>query len=766
MGSTISSVIKSGDESEVELAEYSAVATTDVELADGSFSKRGKNDPFSGPADEVKKKPTVARKAFCLITYVVVLMFVGSVATGRIELPGYNQIVGKEKSVTYAPYLHDADASSYCFHMEERPLPTSLKSLIGETNITVTSNIEAAVKYAKQGFLLFYGYNGEEAIKYFRKAISLDPTMALAYYGIALTIGSNINFNMDPLCGTYALKYIRLAAQLSSLGGISPNAAPVSLVEQDLIAALVVRYPNTTADMPVSASPLPSTSTNGDGSAATTATDAPFLYFNAIKVAYTKYETYNFNFNERRGGQGWNSFADIASIYVDSMMELCSHQEGGMYAQDGTAHCSLVPEIIRVLENALTAFPNHVGLHHYYIHAVEGSTRPVRGLPSAEAIGALAPQNGHLVHMSSHIYQRLGMHEEAITASMNAIAADKSYRHACESSLYSPLCNLIYTGHYHPHNVAMLLWSYILTAQGSKALTTAESLPSFIEPYLHVLPSMEHDTANLYVTYDVFQQWKKALKTPLHAHASFAGTALWHFMRAKAFLGQDNHPAAHIEIERFEAFRVNATAAAADSSAGGPRRWGGGPLVKDLLSVASLELTAKHSAQEGKIDEGIELLKKGITIQDTFPYDEPIGWLPLRIRLGALYYSNGNYSTALSVFSELLTGRSDGYTSVLNDTQSAVDSVSAAAASPSKEHTIRELKKKKTPKAPPPSSDGDDDNKEGTVRPNVFPNNAFALLGVVSCLKKLDLPLQEEFYKQYQLVSNDVNGALNVEMMF
>ena len=71
------------------------------------------------------------------------------------------------------------------------------------------------------------------------------------------------------------------------------------------------------------------------------------------------------------------------------------------------------PRIIGALERVLARNPRHIGAMHYYIHATEASPNPERALPHADALAALAPGSGHLVHMPAHAYIRVGRYHDA-----------------------------------------------------------------------------------------------------------------------------------------------------------------------------------------------------------------------------------------------------------------------------------------------------------------------------------------------------------------
>ena len=84
-------------------------------------------------------------------------------------------------------------------------------------------------------------------------------------------------------------------------------------------------------------------------------------------------------------------------------------------------------EYLTILQSVLKDEPNNSAANHYWIHALEASPHPEEALHSAEILGSLAPNSGHMVHMPGHIFFRVGDYaraEKAFTASMEV---DKRY---------------------------------------------------------------------------------------------------------------------------------------------------------------------------------------------------------------------------------------------------------------------------------------------------------------------------------------------------
>src|SRR5687768_10149880 len=97
------------------------------------------------------------------------------------------------------------------------------------------------------------------------------------------------------------------------------------------------------------------------------------------------------------------------------------------YPFEGTA------EIVALTEEVMRRNPKHPGAVHMYIHLIEPTDTPERAEKAADTLLTLMPDAGHLVHMPSHIYLRVGRYADAIKSNQLAIAADERYlaqRHA------------------------------------------------------------------------------------------------------------------------------------------------------------------------------------------------------------------------------------------------------------------------------------------------------------------------------------------------
>src|SRR5207248_2868204 len=119
---------------------------------------------------------------------------------------------------------------------------------LGRYHRAVTTSSAAAQQYFDQGMRLLWAFNHDEATRSFAKAAQLDPSCAICWWGVALTVGPNYNV---PLMAEPRAK---VAFEAESLAQENAKGAPA--VEQALIAALAKRYPNAQALDPSNSAPV------------------------------------------------------------------------------------------------------------------------------------------------------------------------------------------------------------------------------------------------------------------------------------------------------------------------------------------------------------------------------------------------------------------------------------------------------------------------------------------------------------------------------
>lgn len=390
-------------------------------------------------------------------------------------------------------------------HQHPPPLPSASPAVVplfdglGRHHHAVTTASVLAQRYFDQGLRLVYAFNHDEARRAFEQAARLDPQLAMAHWGVALTLGPNINMPADPARERAAFEAVQRA--LATMEGASE-------AEKAYIRALAVRYAE---------------ATGGDR--------------RARDVAYAD--------AMRDLSRAYPDDLDAATLFAEAMMNL---RPWDLWTRGGEPQPGTL-EIVATLESVLARDPSHPGANHYYIHAVEASPNPERALPSADRLGALVPGAGHMVHMPSHIYIRTGRYAAASDANARAILVDRAYIAAVRPEG-------IYRMMYYPHNIQFLSVSAAFEARRAVALGAArEAAKAVSDAMVAEMPMLESFRVMPQLTLVRFGAWNTVLNEPLPLAAHRYVTAIDRWARgvALARLGRDGEAA--LEQARFEEAR-------------------------------------------------------------------------------------------------------------------------------------------------------------------------------------------------------------------
>jgi len=464
---------------------------------------------------------------------------------------------------------------------------------LGTLHFPITTNSELAQKYFNQGIILAYGFNHEEAFRSFEEVSRLDTNCAMAYWGMAYVLGPNINLPMD--AGVVHTAYEAIQKAISLLDDETQK-------EKDFVMALSVRY---SAEAMEDRTPLDQ------------------AYSDAMRNLASKYP----------------DDLDAATMFAESIMDL---NPWDYWLKDGTAQ-PWTPELLAVLESVIEKNPEHHGANHLYIHAVEASKNPHRGLASADRLRFLAPGAGHLVHMPAHIYIRTGKYHEGSLANIRAVKSDEEYINQCNQQGFYPLS-------YYPHNYHFL-WATATLEGDSKtaidaALKTSQKPPDSLMDVCGY-QTLQHFAAIPLYAYVTFGKWEEILGYEKPSDERPYILAVWHYARSMALIAKNNLSEAENEIVELDGFRGNETI---DSLF----IWGfnsAGILVDIASEVANGELEAKKK----NYSDAIAHLKKAVEFENTLIYDEPPTWFyPCRQNLGAILIWAGRYAEAENVYKENL----------------------------------------------------------------------------------------------------------------
>jgi tetratricopeptide (TPR) repeat protein len=463
---------------------------------------------------------------------------------------------------------------------------------LGRLSFQITTAIPEAQAYFDQGLRLAYAFNHGEAQRSFRKAQKLDPSCAMCFWGEALVLGPNVNLPMQDDAVGPAFTAAKRAGELAS------SATPR---EQALISAIAKRY-------------------SKDGKAERAPLDA--AYADAMKELAARFPDNN----------------DVAVLYAEAVMDLSPWnywQPGGHEPNPQSA------PIVPTLERVLAKQPDHFGAIHFYIHAVEASDRPERAEPHADRMRGAVPAAGHLVHMPSHIYYRVGRYLDALADNKTAVAVDEKYL----AETGAPMG--VYRLGYYPHNIHFVIASAQMSGDGPTVLASAEKLRQLIPEEVASGIAMVHPV----------------MAAPYFAHAQFSTpdeilalsdpgtripyvTAMWHYARGVALASQGKVADASAEADAIQAIARSADFSLLKAS---------GIPADEVLKLATSVILGRVAQAHGKFDDAVLKFETAAALQDSLPYTEPPYWYyPVRQSLGAALLQAGRVPEAERQFQNAL----------------------------------------------------------------------------------------------------------------
>jgi tetratricopeptide (TPR) repeat protein len=455
-----------------------------------------------------------------------------------------------------------------------------------------------------RGLTWSYGFNHEEAIRCFERAIAADDEFALAHWGVAYAAGPNYNKQWDAFDEVDLRTSLRRAHDSTQraleLGGAASD------VERDLIGSLTARYPEPTPADDLSVWTADYARAMGD-----------------VHAAHAE-------------------DLDVAALYADALMNVTAWSLWDL-ATGEPADGAHTDEAKQVLEAAL-AQPGgmaHPGLLHFYIHLMEMSPTPEAALEAANALRGLVRDGGHLLHMPTHIDVVLGDYERVIADNERAIVADERYvEHAGRINFYS-----LYRSHDHHFRIYGAMFAGRKATALAAADALAASLPEEllrveVPPMADWLESFVPMRSHVLVRFGL---WDAILAESLPGDPELycVTTALAHYAKGVALAASSRVSEAERERERFAAAveRVPDTRYLFNNTA------------LDILAIAAAMLDGEIEYRAGNHDAAWGHLRRAIELDDGLPYDEPWGWMqPTRHAYGALLLEQGDVETARDVY--------------------------------------------------------------------------------------------------------------------
>ena len=498
----------------------------------------------------------------------------------------------------------------------DKPGAPIFKGLGSHTHKISTPNAQTQLLF-DQGVNLIFGFNHAEAIRSFREGARLDPHCAMCWWGVTMALGPNINLSMPN-------DAIRPAWQaLSNAVALKKYASPE---ERDWIDALSERY-------------------SADPKADRARLDDAFA---------------------RAMGDLWKKYPndlDAGTFYAEAMMDT---QPWDYWEQDGVTPKGHALAIVATLEGIIKRSPYHPGALHLYIHAVEATTTPQRAEVAADRLEKLMPGAGHIVHMPSHIYYRIGRYADA--AKVNALAAlvDEQYIAACHAQGYYPVG-------YYGHNIHFLWTSSEMEGRYQASIDAARRLIKAVGPDAAKLgPQAQLYFLTPYATLLRFGKWNAVLAEPLPPDDQKLTLAIAHLARGFAYANMGD--------------KTNAAAerAALAALVNGPDLTNISMFPAETMAqIALADLSGEIARTSGDLETAIAFFTKARDMEEALPYTEPPYWHePSSHLLGAALLQAGRAKDAAAAYELSLTSyRLDGWALYgLAQAQDAMNDKVAAAA--------------------------------------------------------------------------------------
>ena len=455
----------------------------------------------------------------------------------------------------------------------------------------ISTDKPEAQAWFNQGVAFTFGFNHEEAIKAFKKAQEIDPDCAMCYWGESFAYGPNINAPMSDEAVEPAYAAILKAISLSD---------GASAKEKALINALGYRY---------EAQPIADRSKLDNA------------FADAMDAVASQYSDDDF----------------IASISAEANMDT---QPWDYWADGGRTPKGRTARTISLIESVLARNPDYPAAIHLYIHITEASRNPYRAADFADRLAAIAPALGHLVHMPSHTYFRIGRFQESLDHNIKAVAADEAYLANADASI-------LYEYGYFTHNIHFALTSAQMSGDKETAIAMAKKLDEKLPiDMAAAAPWVQPIKAAPYFAMAQFGKSDEILSAEDPGDALPFLKGAWHYARGEALARSGDLAAARAEAEAISALVANADLSALVN---------GGVPALDILNIAQLTVQARAAGGEGDFGTAVEAMEEAVALQESLAYTEPPYWYyPAKQTLAAMVLQAGDGERAEQLFLESL----------------------------------------------------------------------------------------------------------------
>lgn len=468
----------------------------------------------------------------------------------------------------------------------------ALRTPVAGIGYKVSTASPKAQAYFDAGLAHLWNFNHGEAINAFKAAQAADPDCAMCWWAEAFALGPNINLPMAAEANAPAYTASRAAFDRKS---------KASEKERALIDALQVRY----------AKKPPADRSRLD-----------LAFAEAMETVAARFPDDDF----------------IAATAAEANMDT---QPWDYWQADGRTPKGRAGKTLALLETVLARNPAYQPAIHLYIHTTEATKNPFRAVPYADRLAALSPGLGHLIHMPSHTYARIGRYKQSMDLNLAAVKAD-------EATLALGPQSPMYEFGYYVHNVHFVMTSAQMGGDRDTALAMAKKLDAKIPVDMAIaVPLAAPIKAAPYYAYAQFAAPDEILALPEPGDEAPFLQAAWHYARGEAFARKGDSASARKEaraIERIlqeEGFKV-----LQDNLIPAP----------GILKIQHRTVMARASAAEGRLADAIALMEEAVALQEGLNYTEPPYWYyPAKQTLAAMALKHGEAERAEQLFIESLS---------------------------------------------------------------------------------------------------------------
>ncbi|HJP06220.1 MAG TPA: hypothetical protein QF882_02060 [Arenicellales bacterium] len=481
---------------------------------------------------------------------------------------------------------------------------------LGSHVFAVSTKSDMAQRLFDQGLNWCFGFNQEEGLACFKKALDSDPQCAMLHWGVAYAAGPFYNM---PWCDFSEPEAIDCTAFCR--GHIDQALALLSratTLEAALIRALALRVQKS---HPVSQCEYDSWD------------DA---YADAMRKVYVSFPEHQ----------------DVAALFVEAMMSRTPWRmwdvKTGLVSAGADTH-----EAITVCEKAIALADandeqQHPAILHLHIHLLEMSPTPERAMDSADRLGGLSPDAGHIHHMPGHIYVLCGEYEKARIASEAAIRVDRKYL------AYAGPHNYYTTARC--HDLHLMMYTCMLLGQFEPAMAAAQEICENLPPDVIDLKGKPFIASTMEGYYAMkmhvlvrFGKWQEIVDSPMPKDADLycVSTCMHHYAKGIAYAALKRFgEAENQKCQFYESLgRVEPG-----------RKFFNNPAV-ETLGVGEKMLLGELEYHKGNHEIAYAHLRESVHRCDDLHYSEPWPWMhPPRHALGALLMEQGHYAEAEEVY--------------------------------------------------------------------------------------------------------------------